>query len=392
MDGSEQIKDERDKEKFEFWEKVLQRAKYVVAPMVDQSELAWRMLSRRYGAQLCYTPMFHASVFIRDENYRKEALLSCPEDRPLIVQFCANDPNIFLKAALLAQDSCDAIDLNLGCPQSIAKREGNLHNPALFSGLQPNICEMSEQYFIMVNKYPCPLSYIRGHLFKLWHHALQVHIDLRTDLARAKNLESIKQVNDELKKRCQEDMKTSNGLLNGKLPLPYWICQPFVRTSPAESKKMKQEKSLKRPLASIGDQDRNYEGLSKNQIKKRMRNPSIKFDSNGQKKGKQYQKCVNCGNPKGLRCIFELCRSCCKNKAHKMMADCPGHHLYFKSKQEKRLKWEAEQKEKERLSQELECHVTELEIESITESDQSQDKEIQQTESTKLLSQDLPSQ
>lgn len=27
-----------------------------------------------------------------------------------------------LKAALLAQDYCDAIDINLGCPQAIAKR------------------------------------------------------------------------------------------------------------------------------------------------------------------------------------------------------------------------------------------------------------------------------
>lgn len=39
-----------------------------------------------------------------------------------VCQFCANDPEVFLKAALLAQDYCDAIDLNLGCPQMIAKR------------------------------------------------------------------------------------------------------------------------------------------------------------------------------------------------------------------------------------------------------------------------------
>lgn len=75
--------------------------------------------------------MYHSRIFHSDHNYRRSSfqcppfpnsLLAAPQDRPLFVQFCSNTPHDFLSAAKHVAPFCDAVDLNLGCPQGIARK------------------------------------------------------------------------------------------------------------------------------------------------------------------------------------------------------------------------------------------------------------------------------
>ncbi|ETW29250.1 hypothetical protein PFFCH_03300 [Plasmodium falciparum FCH/4] len=104
-----------------FWES-LGKPKYISAPMVDLSELPFRLLCRKYNCDLAFTPMLHSKNFVEHEKYRKGYFKSCDMDKPVIAQFCGNDSKILLEAINFIKDDVNAVDINLGCPQQIAKK------------------------------------------------------------------------------------------------------------------------------------------------------------------------------------------------------------------------------------------------------------------------------
>ena len=146
---TEEKKDERLPVDRHWLQKLLQRHHHgnnssltvtplVLAPMVDQSDLPFRLLTRRYGCNLCYTPMIHAKLYATSKEYRRKFSLAHDNnnnntppllaqqlsllDRPLVAQLCGSDPDTMLHTALALAPHCDAIDINCGCPQGIARR------------------------------------------------------------------------------------------------------------------------------------------------------------------------------------------------------------------------------------------------------------------------------
>uniref|UniRef100_A0A914VRZ7 tRNA-dihydrouridine synthase n=1 Tax=Plectus sambesii TaxID=2011161 RepID=A0A914VRZ7_9BILA len=96
----------------------------IAAPMVRYSKLPFRKLVRRYGAQLVYTPMIISDSFVKSEKCRAVEFTTDNDDKPLIVQFAANNGKDFADATELVANHANGVDLNCGCPQRWAIAEG----------------------------------------------------------------------------------------------------------------------------------------------------------------------------------------------------------------------------------------------------------------------------
>ncbi|KAF7187807.1 tRNA-dihydrouridine(20a/20b) synthase [NAD(P)+] [Pseudocercospora fuligena] len=100
----------------------------ISAPMVRYSKLPFRLLVSQYGADIIYTPMMLAHEFIRSQTARDSDFTTHPlerrEGKILIAQFASSEPEELARAADLISPWVDGVNLNCGCPQSWAIKEG----------------------------------------------------------------------------------------------------------------------------------------------------------------------------------------------------------------------------------------------------------------------------
>lgn len=88
-----------------------------LAPMEDVTDPAFRLLCKRFGADMLYTEFVSSEALIRDVNRTKQKLTIYPEERPIAIQIYGHDPVSMAEAARIAAEAGpDIIDINFGCP------------------------------------------------------------------------------------------------------------------------------------------------------------------------------------------------------------------------------------------------------------------------------------
>ncbi len=88
-----------------------------LAPMEDVTDIAFRMLCKRYGASMVYTEFVSAEALIRSINSTVKKLTISDEERPVGIQIYGRDVVSMVEAAKIVEEAHpDVIDLNFGCP------------------------------------------------------------------------------------------------------------------------------------------------------------------------------------------------------------------------------------------------------------------------------------
>lgn len=112
-----------------FWN-TLKKPIFVLAPMADVTDAAFRRIIAKYGKpDAMFTEFVSADGLSRAPEEGRKKLLKDLEysesERPIVAQFFTSHPACMKEAAALARElGFDGVDINMGCPDKAVGRQG----------------------------------------------------------------------------------------------------------------------------------------------------------------------------------------------------------------------------------------------------------------------------
>ncbi|RMG38582.1 MAG: tRNA-dihydrouridine synthase family protein [Methanobacteriota archaeon] len=98
---------------------------FVLAPMEDVTDTAFRRLCKEMGADIVYTEFISSEALIREAEKAKRKMMFYPDERPIGIQLYGSKVESILDAGKRAQSvGPDFIDLNVGCPVTKVADQG----------------------------------------------------------------------------------------------------------------------------------------------------------------------------------------------------------------------------------------------------------------------------
>ncbi|MDR2138738.1 MAG: tRNA dihydrouridine synthase DusB [Tannerella sp.] len=89
----------------------------MLAPMEDVTDGAFRLMCKRFGADMVYTEFVSSEALVRQVNRTREKLTVHEAERPVAIQIYGSNVATMVEAARLCEAARpDVIDLNFGCP------------------------------------------------------------------------------------------------------------------------------------------------------------------------------------------------------------------------------------------------------------------------------------
>ena len=89
----------------------------LLAPMEDVTDSAFRLMCKRFGADMVYTEFVSSDALIRSVNKTAQKLNISDEERPVVIQIYGKDTDAMVEAARIVEEAKpDILDINFGCP------------------------------------------------------------------------------------------------------------------------------------------------------------------------------------------------------------------------------------------------------------------------------------